>query len=189
MPARSGSTLGSKPTERVMMLRKRDSLASSGEMRPGAHLLLDPGVVLGQLARAAVAVEVGARVADVAEVDVAVREQQGGQRRPHPGQLGVGHRRLVDVAIGLDDRAAQERVHRVRRAGGRRSRGQRQQARLADLLDLALEDLDRHAAGALAAQVPAHAVGDGVEAQLVVAEEAVLVVVRACGPRPRRPSR
>ena len=43
--------------------------------------------------------------------------------------------------------------------------------------DLALEDLDRHVAGPLAAEVPAHAVGDGVEADVVVAQEAVLVVV------------
>ena len=117
------------------MLRKRDSLASSGEMRPGAHLLLNPGVVLGQLAGAAVAVEVGARVADVAEVDVAVGEEQRGQRRPHPGELGVGHRGLVDVAVGLDHGAAQERVHRVRGAGGHGLGARRQQARPADVVE------------------------------------------------------
>src|SRR5205807_31017 len=51
-----------------------------GRDEPGAHLLLNPGVILGQLAGATVPVEVGARVTDVAEVDVAVGEEQGGQR-------------------------------------------------------------------------------------------------------------
>src|SRR5260221_517435 len=34
IPVRSGSTAGSNPTDRVMMLRKRDSFASSGDSRP-----------------------------------------------------------------------------------------------------------------------------------------------------------
>ena len=60
---------------------------------------------------------------------------------------------------------------RVRLARRQLAGGHRQQALLPRLLDLALEDLDGHAARALAAEVSAHAVGDGEQRQLVVAEE------------------
>src|SRR5580692_762751 len=164
-PDRAGDDV---PEARLLRLLGRDE--------PGAHLLLDPGVVFGELAGAAVAVEVGARVADVGEVDVTVGEEQRGQRRSHPRQLRVGHRLLVNVPIGLHDGPPQERVHRVSGAGGHQLGARGEEARLVDVVDLALEDVDRHAAGALTAEVAAHAVGDGVKTQLVVAEKTVFVV-------------
>ena len=95
-----------------------------------------------------------------------------------PGQLGVRQRRLVDVAVGLDDGLAQQRRRpgAARPAGASAGRASNWPAlRTSD--DLALEDLDRHAAGALTAEVAAHAVRHRVQRDVVVAQEAVLVVV------------
>ena len=95
-----------------------------------------------------------------------------------PGQLGVRQRRLVDVPVGLDDGPAQDRraPDAARPAGASAGRTSNWPA-LRSLVDLALEDLDRHAAGPLAAEVSAHAVRHRVEREVVVAQEAVLVVV------------
>ena len=68
-----------------------------------------------------------------------------------------------------DDRMRRAR----RRVGGTRV----ELAGLAQLDDLPLEDLDRHAAGAFTAEVSAHAVRHRVQRDVVVAQEAVLVVV------------
>src|SRR3954471_1005658 len=137
-------------------------------------------MIFGQLARLAVAVQVGARIADVPQVDSPAREQQHGQRGPHPRQLGVRQRRFVDIAVGLDDGTPEQAAHWhafVIGAGRHGGAGDRGRPGAQRLLQLALDDLDRHAARALAAEVSAHSVGDGVQAQAVIAQEAVLVVV------------
>jgi hypothetical protein len=61
-------------------------------------------VVVGELVEAAVAEDVGARIADVAERDLPVgRDEGGGDRRPHPARGRVGRGAVVDAAIRLLD--------------------------------------------------------------------------------------
>ena len=109
-----------------------------------AAQLLDQGVVLGQPLQLAVAEDVGAAVADVAERDLVVPEQRRGQGGPHPGAGGVLLGELVDLAVRL----------------------------LGDLLELALggasgrsisalEGAGRDPRGDLAGLRAAHPVGDG----------------------------
>ena len=74
-----------------------------GRKSPGPHELGDEGVNLGQLIDLAVANQVGARVADVADRDDAVLEQRDGDRRAHPGSVGVLARPFVDLAVRLLD--------------------------------------------------------------------------------------
>ena len=67
---------------------------------PLAAELLDQRVVLGQALELAVAEEVGAAVADVAEGHLVVAEQRRGERRAHAGAGGVLLGEPVDLPVG-----------------------------------------------------------------------------------------
>ena len=69
-----------------------------GRERAAAHELADQRVVVGELLQRAVAQQVGARVADVAEGDAPVVDQRGGHRRAHAG--GVAGRCARDRGCG-----------------------------------------------------------------------------------------
>ena len=68
-----------------------------------AHELRDERVVVRQLLELAVAQDVRARVADVAERHAAVLDERDGHRRAHARDLGVAARALVDAAVRLLD--------------------------------------------------------------------------------------
>ena len=104
--------------------------------------LLDQRVVLGHLLHLTAADQIGAAVADLAEVDHVAALDHGRDRSPHPGQLLEPHALAVDGPV---------------RALNGRPQG------LGDVLLrrglIGLDDrLDRHAARDLAAGVAAHAV-------------------------------
>ena len=91
------------------------------------HELGDERVVVGQLLERVAAQHVGARVADVAEGDVAVRlDERDRHRRPHAARRRVVRRALVHAAVRLLDElddailAAALRLRLVQRAGGER---------------------------------------------------------------------
>ncbi len=67
------------------------------------HQLVDERVVLGELLHDAVAQQIRARVADVAERDACALDERGGDRRPHPGGGRIGVGALVDAAVRLLD--------------------------------------------------------------------------------------
>jgi hypothetical protein len=83
---------------------------ADGAAQHVVQLGVRPGVVLGQLAEYAVAVEVGARIADVADVVAHAAQHHGGQGGGHAGVLaglaGVGEQ----PAVGCQQ-------HRVERLG------------------------------------------------------------------------
>ena len=116
----------------------------------------------------AVAHQVGAGVADVAEAQPAAGEEDRGQRRPHALELRGLADHLAQVLAALEDRLAQ-RLQQV--AGG-------------GVVVQVLEGGDDHLAGDVAGRVAAHAVGDreqpgpGVHRVLVVAADQAAV-----GPR------
>src|SRR4029079_17671162 len=101
---------------------------------------------------------------------------------------GVGGLFFVDVAVGFHDRLPQQGRDRIRRPRRSGQAGGVHRAVLQDLDDLAFEDLHRHAAGAFAAQVAAHAVSDRVQRDVVVAQKTVLVVVALAADVGRAPS-
>ena len=68
---------------------------------PLAAQLLDQRVVLGQALELAVAEQIGAAVADVAERDLVVAQHRRRQRGPHAGSGGVLLGELVDLAVRL----------------------------------------------------------------------------------------
>src|SRR5690606_22805141 len=126
------------------------------------ELLLDPGVVLGQLVDLLAAHEVGAGIADVADERRAVLQGHAREGRAHAapalllyrGRVHAPVRQphgLVDELVDPDDGLAR-----------------------ADLLDVTaerlVEDLHGQLAGDLARGGPAHAVGDGEEGDVPVVE-------------------
>jgi hypothetical protein len=152
--------------------RARDDVAELRLLRlflghhAGAHLLGHPTMIVGELLHATVATQVGTAVAHVREVGAAALEPQRRERGAHAVQLFVGLRGLKNRrARGL--RGFAEDLEGVAALGALRLVG-------ADLLH---QGLERELAGALAALVSAHAVGHRVQAQRVLDEEAVLVVV------------
>ena len=137
-----------------------------------AHELLDEAVILGELLDRTVADAVRARVADVADEQRRLAEDRDrGERRAHARELAVGRGLLEDGRVGEHDR-------RVERLAAR---------------DRGPQRLERGGAGHLAGPVTAHAVGDGVEREPIVDDEAVLVdrcaAARRRSWRPRRSSR
>ena len=79
-----------------MMFRNREHHGVVGGQQPRPDLLLDPGVVLRELAGPPVPVDVGPGVPHVADGDVLAVEGGGGEGGPHPGVLGVGVGGFVD---------------------------------------------------------------------------------------------
>ena len=125
----STSTSGSVPSARVITERCGCTSASPRRQLAAPHELGDERVVVGQLLELVVAQEVGARVADVAERDDAVRrlDERDRHRRPHARGAGVVDRALVHAPVRLLDqlrrRAARRRRSRSRslqRGGGER---------------------------------------------------------------------
>ena len=108
---------------------------------------LDQRVVPGDLEQLAVAQQVGAGVADVAQRHVAALPEHRGQRGAHALDRRVGHAHLVQRDVRLGDRLGQ-RVEQV--AGG--------------LVVQGGERGDGDRAGDLACRMPAHPVGDGEQA-------------------------
>ena len=108
---------------------------------------LDQGVIAGDLVQVAVAQQVGAGVADMADGDLGARPQQCGERGTHALDGRVGHAHVVQRVAGRGHGCCQGVQHVVTArevlAVERRDSG------------------DRHGAGYLAGRVAAHAVGDG----------------------------
>ncbi len=110
---------------------------------PGAHLLLDPGVVPGDLAHVPVSDEVEPAVANVRDVQRLPDDRPRDERRRAPVGLGGG----VDGGVRLLDGVA-ERGRRVRLRVG---------------VVLPNDRLDAEPRGDLARGLAADAVGDDVE--------------------------
>ena len=145
-----------EPERAVIIDRRGSRSASSSVSSPGRHQLLDEAVVGRDAGQLAVAQQVRARVADVADGQRAVDvEDAGGERGAHPTEALVGRRALEHRVVGNADR-----IGDVAGAGERGA-----------------QRLERGGARHLAAAVTAHAVGDGDEPEVVVDEVAVLVVV------------
>ena len=101
----STSTRGSVPSARVMTDRCGWASASSGVSRPLRMRSPTSEWSSVSCSSSTAAQPVGARVADVADDDPASGEERGRDRRPHPRDLRVGLRPLVDAAVRLlDDR-------------------------------------------------------------------------------------
>src|SRR6185369_15642604 len=119
--------------------------------------------------------EVGAAVAHVGEEGVVVLQEQRDDRGAHPGQPRVLLGLAVDGDAGSLDRGADRLGDgRVLQRGPRVEGGPLGGPGLAQL---PVDGLHRDARGGAAAGVSAHAVGDDEQLQILVDEEAVLVVV------------
>ncbi len=134
-----------------------------GREHAGVDLLLDPGVVGGELVQLAVAEEIGPRVADVRDGEAAVvpGEGEGGEGGAHAGQRRVALGGLEDGAVGGGDGGAEAGVERgvdVRSS------------------HLARQHLHRQPARHLACRVSAHPVGNAEESLLNVEKVRVLVL-------------
>ena len=123
---------------------------------PLAPHLLDQRVVAGQLLEPAAAQAVGAAVADVADRHLFALgvDDRRGQRRAHPGPRGIGAGELVDLAVGGEDRLAQDPLGRP-------------------VGEVDVEGLGGRLRGHLAGLRAAHAVGDDEDRR--ADEEGVLV--------------
>ena len=158
--------------------------------RPGADLLLDPRMIVGDLRELAVAQHVDAAVADVRRRRRDVGAGEHAPRRSSPcradrcesaiavAMLAVGEaeRRLEAVAFEAERGLERERPGAVLVGAG-------------GFLDEGLDGLDGDARRDLAGDVAAHAVGDDEQADVGAGAVAVLVAaapeagVRADGPR------
>ena len=124
-----------------------------------AHPLLGQAVVVGDLGHLALGEDVGPGVADVGQRQHvpalgAAHQRHGGQRRAHAAEVGVGLALVPDGGVGLREGLAQP-------VDGRRP------------FEGLLERLDGDPGRHLAADVAAHAVGDGVEVRAL--ERQILV--------------
>ena len=97
------------------------ALGLLGRELAAADELGDQRVVLGQLLELAVADQVGARVADVADRDVAVLDERDRHRRAHPRGGGVLRLPLVDAAVGLLDQVVDPLLAAAQLGGSRRA--------------------------------------------------------------------
>ena len=77
--------------------------------------LLDQRVVVGDLLELALAEDVGAAVADVAEADLVAVHERRGQRRPHPRARRVPLGEVEDLAVGLLGGPPQQLLRGARR--------------------------------------------------------------------------
>ena len=164
----STSSSGPAPSARVITERCGCTAASSRVSRPERSSSRDQRVVVGELLQHAVAQQVCARVADVAEHHAIAVEQRGRDGRPHARRRRVVLRSLEHATVRLEDRAAETRLGIL--AGGGR--------------ELA-EGVDREARGELSGACASHPVGDDEQRRIV--EVGVLVrapdlagVARAC---------
>src|SRR5438128_2064539 len=132
-------------------------------------------MVLGELPDLPVADQIGTAVADMSDDGLVAMHEQRNASGPHPRQLRM-------LAAGAEHRGASAFDGLPQRAGERRfrQRGLRGE-RIVDAQfrgdQFLFDGLDRQPAGGLAARVPAHPVADDVEADVLVDEEAVLVVI------------
>ena len=74
------------------------------------HHAVHEGVIVRQLAEGAGSQQVGAAVADVAEVRALLVDRGGGERGAHPGDLAVGDRPFEDGAVGGADHLGERRL-------------------------------------------------------------------------------
>jgi hypothetical protein len=161
--------------------RARDDVAvlRRGHLLPGdepaLELLLNDGVIFGQLVRATVAKQVDAAVADVAHHRLLAGREQRHHRGAHAALARVARGDGVDVRARLEDGALHQLGDVLAALDGGRL-GERFEQRPAALERLA-DGLDRLGARDLARGVPAHSIGDDVEAQRIVGEERVLIVL------------
>jgi hypothetical protein len=117
---------------------------------PSLDQLLHQRLVLGQLARDALADEIRAAVADLCEVERVTEQPYDRRSRAHPPVLGMLRRERIDLGIGRRRRAL-ERLREARRVvTGRLD---------PEPLDLAKDDVDGHRARDLPGRRAAHAVG------------------------------
>src|SRR6185503_13629355 len=121
-----------------------------------ADELGDQRVILGQLLQLAVADQIGARVADVADRDAAVLDERDRHRRAHAGGGGVLRLALVDPPVGLLNQVVDPLLAARQLAG------------------LVAQRRGCQARGELARLGAAHAVGDSEQRRL--ADVGVLVV-------------
>ena len=115
------STSGSSPPDsaRVTTLRHGCCRASSGGQQAGAHLFLDPRVVVGHALQLVVAEQVDARVADVRQHRLAVVLQQHRRRRGRHAAQVDGRRHFVGEAPVGEVEGALEAAAVDRRASDR----------------------------------------------------------------------
>ena len=142
--------------------------------QPSLELLLDQGVVLGELVRAVLAEQVGAAVADVRDDGVAPADEQRDQGGPHSAPARIGERDGIDVGA----RSLHRPLHRLRgalaRFGGGRAREGVQHRLLTG--QRVAQRLHRGRAGDLAGRMAAHPVGYRVEPERLVDQVGILVV-------------
>ena len=165
----SGSGSCTPSTARRIRLRCGWTRASSSVIRPSSIRLCTKVWSLVSWRERAVAQQVAAAVADVADADLGAVEERRGDGRAGAVDLGVLLDQLGDPVVGAVDRAGERLEHVVARAGRRARRS----------------SLDRGAAGDVAAGRAAHAVGDH--------EQVLAGVARSpgcpCGPGRRRTAR
>ena len=133
-----------------------------GGERSGRDQGLRHRMIERELMHVVAANEVGPAIAEVGDVYLAVAEQGDDDGGPHAPAFGLGATRFDDGVVGFVD-GSQDRVFRRIAGGQPRMHG-------------AGNDLDRHAAGDLAAILSAHSVRDDEKSQTEIGDEAVFVV-------------
>ena len=181
------STSGSSPPDsaRVTTLRHGCCRASSGGQQAGAHLLLDPRVVVGHALQLVVAEQVDARVADVRQHRLVIVLQQHRRRRGrHAAQVDGGRHFVGKAPVGEMEGALEAAAVDPQRRIDRMRPGQpRFLAR--GLADERLDRVDRDLRGDLTRDMTAHSIGDDEQAQVRPGAIGVLVG-RATNARMRR---
>ena len=132
---------------------------------PGVHLLLDVRVVLGDLGELAVAQQVGAAVAHLADEEARVVEHERRDGGPHAALVVLGERALENRGVGRPDRLA----HPF---------GDLLVAQALQGAELASDEFDRHLARDFARRMPPHPVGHDEDAA-IGDHEVVILVPRA----------
>jgi hypothetical protein len=135
-------------------------------------------VVFRDLLHAPAALEVDAAVADVHDEALLAEDEDRAERRPHAALGGIALGLVVDLRAGALDGVLAEGddvFHRDLVRAGRARDVVFDERLLAP--HLLVDGAHGDGAGDLARGVPAHAVGDDEERELLVDEEVVLVVV------------
>ena len=156
----------------VLVFRRRDLLLGD---QPALELFLDDGVVLGELVRAAIPVEIDAAVADVPDHRLPAGGEQRDHGRSHAALAQIASGDRIDVGAGLVDGALHQRRDLLARLDGGRF-GESLEDRL-PLGERVADRFHRLRAGDLARGMPAHAISDRVQSEVLVDEKGVLVVL------------
>src|SRR5258708_21769857 len=128
----------------------------------GVHLLLDVGVVFGDLREPRIALQVGTAVAHLADEEARLEQHERGDRGPHAALVVLGERALEDGRVGRADRVA----HAV---------GDLLVVEAAQRAQLPRDQPYRHLARHFTCRVATHAVGDEKDPPLGDHEVAILV--------------